>query len=129
LNQAQTIYIALFVAIAGIAILFLSAPSVKPEKLKISELSNEQLGRYVQLEGTLANVSSREGNVQAKLCSQSDCVRLRVFYSMAIQMRDSGLDPYTLVSGDHVRVDGTVRSYQNELEIVPLKADSVKRVG
>ena len=61
LSDRTLMRVSLAVTIAGIIGLFAVAGSLKPTAMAIADISDDDIGKYVVISGTIASYSSRDG--------------------------------------------------------------------
>ena len=113
---------ALLLALAGIAFLFLLAKSIEPQKTDLQSLSEEHVGKAVEVFGNVVKTSESKGNVFLTICQKSACVKAVVFEREASKM---SFPPSLLEKGESVVIEGTVQEYKGELEVI---VSSLERV-
>ncbi len=122
MERHELILCAFLLSLAGLALLAFSARFGEPQRLRIAELGDEHLGKFISVEGTVASTYTRNGNLFATLCS-GPCVRIVVFKSLLPQLSTHESNLYLLKKGDRVRVAGTLSQYQGEYEITAESAE------
>ncbi|MFH0922643.1 MAG: hypothetical protein V1811_01135, partial [Candidatus Micrarchaeota archaeon] len=103
----------------GIISLVFLAKTMEPQKIVLSDLNADYVGRLVQVSGTISSVSTKETVTIVKLCS-SQCVDVVLFKSL----RDK-LPFLSLAKGQRLNVKGVVSEYKGTLEITPLEENGV----
>jgi DNA/RNA endonuclease YhcR with UshA esterase domain len=119
MKDAQLAIACAVLAILGIISLIFLAKTMEPQKVVLSDLSADYVGRLVQVSGTISSVSTTASVTTVKLCS-SQCVDVVLFKSL----RDK-LPFLSLAAGQRLNVKGVVSEYKGTLEITPLEENGV----
>ena len=116
MENQQLILCAFLLSLAGIALLAFSAHLSEPQHVRISELGDAHLGRWIETSGTVSSAYTRNGTLFAKICS-GECVRVVAFRSSLSSIATRENNPYLLRQGDALRVSGILSSYKGQYEI------------
>ena len=122
MENQQLILCAFLLSLAGLALLAVSAQLSEPQQVRISELGDSHLGKFVSVSGTVSSPYFRNGSLFAKICS-GPCVRVVVFKSSLPSLSTHGNNLYLLRNGDRLRVAGQLSSYNGEYEIEAEEAE------
>ena len=108
-EEKQAIAASLGCAAIGIAILFLLNNLVQPEEKSISEIIEQDIGKFVQIKGRVSWVLQRESFV---LFTLENRAKIKV-----IKFNPSKEEREAIVKNSFVEVIGKVQLYENGLEI------------
>ena len=123
LEEGKLLFFALAVSLLGTAALLVLSKTFSPEEISLNELSFDDVGKLVSVQGAVSKISFRNGNVFITLCSR-DCLNAVVFSNLAKNMK--GIDLERIRTGQFIRFAGALREYNGELEIVAAGTDSVE---
>lgn len=125
MNEKQMIAACLILAILGIATLYFLAETMQPKKMRISEITLQNTGEYVEVYGIVRSASKTNGNTFIKTCEGQACISIVVFKKTAEKM--SNPNPYLIEKNDRITARGTIEEYKGELELVVNEVDGIKR--
>ncbi len=121
ITDEQIRKISLVIAVIGIIGIAAFGQSAKPEKLAAANMTEETLGRVVEISGTIASYSTNDdGHVFITLADGTGKAKIVMFERTARTQKGV----YDLRKGDNVIVKGKAALYRSELEI---QADSIER--
>lgn len=117
MENSNLLALAAALSLLGLVLLAYAAHSASPQKMRISEISNSHVGKFVETEGEISSVYPRNGNYFITLC-KGECIRIVVFKKDAAALSTHEANIYLLRKGDHLSVSGKVEDYNGQLEIV-----------
>lgn len=112
MEEKTLLKIAFIFSIVGVVALFLVSENIAPQEIKISEISCADSGKDVKIHGRIAGVDEKEDIVVISV-AQEKIIKVVAF-------KDGKLN---LQKGQVIEVEGEVRNYKGNLEIV---ADKMK---
>ena len=128
MDDGRLAMICVFLSLVGIALLVVAARETKPVKVEISDLSEDDVGKLVEVGGMVASVSESGGNFFIRICS-TGCVKAAVFRKLAEEMRQYSVDLSLLRKGQAITVTGTVEEYAGALEVIAFDRGSIELSG
>ncbi|MBI5159127.1 OB-fold nucleic acid binding domain-containing protein [Candidatus Micrarchaeota archaeon] len=126
MDEKQMAATCLILAILGIASLYFLAETMQPKQARLSKITTENVGEYVEVFGIVRSASNTNGNAFIKTCEGQACISVIVFKKTAEKMQNPSA--YLLEKNDRITARGTIEEYKGELELVVNKADGIKRV-
>lgn len=122
ITDEQIQKIALAMAVIGIAGIVAVSQLTGPEKLAVNAVTDNKIGRVVELSGTIASYFSKDGHVFIDLQDETGIVQIVMFERTARGQKEV----YELKKGDNVTVTGKVLLYRSEIEV---QADAIKLIS
>ena len=119
ITDEQLQKMSLVLAIIGIIGIVIVSLYTEPEKLEISKITEDKLGRIVQASGTITSFFTKDGHVFIDLQDTSGTVQVIIFERTARNQKDA----YNLKKSDNVTVIGKVLLYKSKIEI---QADKIE---
>ncbi len=111
--------ICLVAMILGLAGMIAIGALIKPETLKVSQITQSKIGSIIEAQGTIASYSiNKDNHIFFDLADGTGSISTVMFERTARGQKDV----YNLKNGDNVTVTGKIALYQQELEI---QADSI----
>lgn len=77
-NERQIVVASLVMFALGISLIYASLKSAPPVRIDIARLSDEHLGKYVEISGSVRSVKQGERGASLLICKSSSCVRASV---------------------------------------------------
>ncbi len=107
MNNKSLLKISLTISIIGILILLILANTIKPEELKIKDISNKYLDKKIQTKGEITSIKIyKESNFQVITVSDK---------SYKIDSTLNNIQNLTI--NQSITLIGTVKKYKNNLQI------------
>lgn len=103
--------IALFCSVAGLILLFYISGQIEATPVRIGEISIDDVGIGVKVCGEIIEKRVSNNHVFMKLEDETGSIRLVVFNSTALKLRDSGVDVYGFSIGERICSTGVVDEY------------------
>ncbi|MEM2282767.1 MAG: OB-fold nucleic acid binding domain-containing protein [Candidatus Hadarchaeales archaeon] len=119
MREKTLIRLAVVCSVVGVAVLCLAATYAKPKEVELSTVTQE-LGRMVEVYGTVAEVRFSKGNAFVKLADESGQTVDIPLFSRVL----SGLENFEI--GDRLRVRGKARTYNGTPQIIPSNSSDVR---
>lgn len=110
------IALSLILAILGLFLLAHASEFQQPLKLKISQISEEHEGAFIETKGEIAASYFRNGHLFLTLCDSS-CIKVVIFSSDLPRIATHS-NPWLLSPGDRILISGTVERYRGSIEVV-----------
>lgn len=111
--------ICLAVAIIGIVGLVIFTYSLEPVTIRAGEVTDRDIGRYVQIDGQIKALSINDGNIFIDFVDETGEIKIIMFE------RDArGKDIYDLKTGN-ITVIGKIILYKSQLEIQAEKIEEI----
>jgi len=116
--------LSLLCSLTGLAALYVAAANTRPAVTAIASLNDDFIGTKVVISGRLIDLREHiDGHLFMKLKDDSGgVISVPVFASVRSQLKE----PIELL--DVVQVTGSVKKYQDELEVIPDKASDLRIV-
>lgn len=121
ITDEQIRKISFAIAVIGVAGIVLIGQYAVPEKITANMLTDEKIGKLVEISGTVFSVFSKDGNVFLGVADASGNVSVVMFERTARTQKSV----YDLKKGDDVTVTGKVLLYRSELEV---QADKIEKI-
>ena len=102
----------LLVAIIGVCLIFVVSMLLSPEHMKIGEITEDIAGRIVNVNGTILDYSTNNGNIFIDLSDETGKITAVMFE------RTVRGHTYNMKIGDNITVSGQINIYKNGLEII-----------
>lgn len=106
--------LALGTAVTGLLVLYFASANSGTRALELSEVSEDELGRLVEVSGTISRIKLYEKSTL--LFISDDESELQVY----APFRFEGLG-----KGNYISVRGEVKEYKGTLEVVPFKEEDL----
>lgn len=114
----------LLCSVVGIAILYVGALQMRPDITPIAQVDNDFVGLKAKISGQVIDMRrNQNGHVFLKVKDSSGGTISVPLFARTV----AGLDENVELL-DNVQVEGQVKEYRGEMEILPEKAESVKIV-
>jgi len=116
--------LSLLCSLTGLAALYVAAANTRPTVTAIASLNDDFIGTKVMISGRLIDLYEHiDGHLFMKLKDDSGgVISVPVFASVRSQLKES------IELLDVVQVTGSVKKYQDELEVIPDKASDLRIV-
>ena len=115
--------LSLFFSIFGLIGVLVLAYFTTPIEVRLEEVTEEMLGKYVLVKGEVKRMKwSEDGHVFLTLGNENIRLKVVIFASRASKLKDLR----ELESGDSILVKGRVSEYRGELEVV---AEDIKKLS
>jgi exonuclease VII large subunit len=108
------------IAVVGIAGIAIVSQFAGAEKVSLRDLDEGKLGKVVEVMGTIAAFSEKDGHVFLDITDGQNKLPVVMFERTARSQKNV----YSMAKGDNVTVTGKVLLYKNELEI---QAETIKK--
>lgn len=105
--------ISFLLAVLGIGALFAVTETLRPTGMAVADITPNDAGAEVAVNGTIKSISIKEGNIFITL--QEKDFRIVMFRSEANQ------SSYALKKGNMIEVTGRVQLYKGQIEIIAEK--------
>ena len=128
MRSNQIAFLSLFLCVVGLMVLFFLASQIEPKEIKISKITEQELGSFVKVSGEIKSISVHNGNIFFDLCERSACIKTVFFIDFAVELKQNSFNPYLLKEGEKLQISGTVEEYSGELEIIPLHYLMVEKI-
>ncbi len=118
--------IALACSLAGLVILFYASEHMEMPPVSIGEISMDDVGAGLKICGEVEGKRISNNHVFMQIRDGTGSIRLVVFNSTALKLRDSGIDVYGFSEGENLCSTGVVDEYpkgSGELEVIYRKGD------
>lgn len=116
LDENRLFLASLFLAFAGIGALFFLSQSLSPAQVEVSQLSGEDVGKFVSAKGSVRSIYNGAGFTSFSLCT-SNCIKAVVFN------RNAGA---SVKQGNFVLVEGRVSEFKGVLQITVESVEVLK---
>lgn len=116
MDDRSLLKLCLFCSVLGLVILFFGIQQIEAKIIGIENINQEEVGRLVSVQGT---VESRYYNGQHLFFTIKDGtgkIKVVIFENMFSRL---GLEPSEIEKGMNLRIEGEVKKYEGELEIIP----------
>lgn len=127
LNDEIIFKVALITALVGMIGMLVFASSIEPKEIKISEITRNNIGETVSVEGIVESVkmSSSGSSCFIELNDGSGKINVIVFESTLTELKDAGndLDDF---KNHKVKVIGSITEYKSSMELILANANSIK---
>jgi len=115
--------LSLFFSIFGLIGVLVLAYFTTPIEVRLEEVTEEMLGKYVLVKGEVKRMKwSEDGHIFLTLGNENTRLKVVIFASRASKLKDLR----ELESGDSILVKGRVSEYRGELEVV---AEDIKKLS
>ena len=118
--------IALICSIAGLILLFYASEHIEIAPTRIGEIGIDDVGMSVKICGVVEEKRVSNNHVFMQIGDETGSIKLVVFNSTALRLRDSGIDVYGLSQGETICSTGVVGEYpkgSGELEVIYRKGN------
>lgn len=123
MNDRKLYLLSLGLSIFGIFLISTFTYLTGPAKVKISSIDSDYEGQRINTEGVARDVyTTKDGHLFFHVKDRRDEIKVAVFRE---DMKEMGLDEDSVQSGDRLSITGDVKSWNNELEIIPVKIEKI----
>ncbi len=115
MKDKELLLLSFIVSVIGLLIFFVFYSSASPEKIDISKLNGKYEGKRVVVEGRISKIKiHEEGHIFITLKKDNSKVIIPVFSEYAKKLNEK-----CKIEGNYIRVEGRVKLYRGNLEVVP----------
>lgn len=112
--------VAILCSAIGLALLFYISNAMEAPSVKIGDIGIDDVGISVRVCGLVEGKSISNNHVFMDIKDDTGGIRLVVFNSTALKLRDSGVDLYNILKGESICSAGVVSEYPRGSGIVEL---------
>ncbi|MFQ6136398.1 MAG: exodeoxyribonuclease VII large subunit [Candidatus Hydrothermarchaeales archaeon] len=118
MNDSELLKISLLVSTIGLIMLFAISSYSQPPLVKISEITYDDVGGYVIVNGKIIKKSvHRDGHIFLDIADETGKMKVVIFSGTANTIKNETLS--CLKVGNTLNVKGKVDEYRGALEMVP----------
>ncbi len=126
MDDSDLLKVSFGVAAFGLVLLFLVSSYSTVPVVKISELSYDDTGTKVAVNGEVKSVRIHDdGHIFLKVGDETGEISIAIFKNVAEKLDTEVTDCITNIGAD-IEVSGEVDEYKENLEIIPQKTDDIK---
>lgn len=125
MDDSSLLKISILVSTIGLIMLFFVSSYTRSPKVKISEITYDDVGRYTVITGKIAakNVH-KDGHIFLDVSDATGKMKVVLFSGTAKTLKSETLS--CLEVGKSVEVKGKVDEYRGSLEIIPKEGEDVR---
>lgn len=124
MDDSTLLKIAILVSTAGLIMLFFVSSYTSPANVKISEITYDDVGRYMVLTGKITSkYEHKDGHIFLDITDGTGDMKVVMFSSTASTL-DSNLLA-CLEKGKTIEIKGKVDEYKGDLEIIPKEGGDI----
>jgi len=126
MRERDLIRICIAGSVLSLIALFIFVNNIQPTGVNIGEITREHLGTVVNIEGTVKDLSTSEGNVFFTLEDGTGEIRVVVWKSLMDSMASDDSGVSVISENVSAKIEGEVQYYRGYLEIIANKFEAVK---
>jgi len=122
MNERKLLMLCLFCSVLGLAILFVGVQYVEAKAIPVGDVNGEYEGTLVAVEGTVYSRYYNGEHIFFTLKDETGKIKIVLFSS---EIKRLGIDPEEIRNGMKIRIEGAVKTYKGELEILPERMEII----
>lgn len=115
MSDRELLILSLLCSVLGLSLMLLATNLREAERVTIEEIEPKDVGRFVAVEGNVCS-SYYNKHLFFEIKDETGKIKVVVFEN---SINDLGIEPKSLEKGREVRVEGFVKRYRGEMEIIP----------
>ena len=116
MNEKNLLKLCLFCSIIGLVILFVGVQQMEAKTIHIGEIGEKDIGTLVSVEGIVYSRYYNGEHLFFTLKDDKSRIKMVVFENTLNRLK---IDPNEIKNGIKIGVDGEVKKYKGEMEILP----------
>ena len=116
MNDKNLLKLCLFCSILGLAILFVGVQFVEARVISMGEIGEDEIGTLVSVEGRVYSSYYNGEHLFFTLKDNTGKIKIVIFENSIKKLK---INPGEIRNGVEIRIEGEVKKYEGELEILP----------
>ena len=116
MNDKYLLRLCLFCSILGLVILFIGVQYVEAKVISIGEISEDEIGALVSVEGRVYSSYYNGEHLFFTLKDDTGKIKIVIFENSIKRLK---INPGEIRNGVKMGIEGEVKKYKGELEILP----------